>query len=105
LLSGSHIVAKHAQRTMLQYLLESQEFRKGNYEQAMQAAIDKEEKTLFKEFRAGSDKFAVSGSTVSIAVVNLTSGILVVGNLGDSHVLMAERDLNNGALKSIVCIS
>ncbi|KAL4864337.1 hypothetical protein BDV12DRAFT_14816 [Aspergillus spectabilis] len=98
---GSHVVAKHAQNTILQFLLASPEFLKGNYEQAMQDAIDKEEETLFKEFRNGSNKFVVSGSTVSIAVVNLTSGILVVGNLGDSHILMAERDPNNGELTSV----
>ncbi|KAL4877765.1 phosphatase 2C-like domain-containing protein [Aspergillus karnatakaensis] len=93
---GSHLVAQHAQTNILQSILASPEFRKGHYEAAMQAAIDKEEETLFKEFRDGEEKFAVAGSTASIAVVNLSSGTLVVGNLGDSHILLAEVERGGG---------
>ncbi|KAL5341009.1 phosphatase 2C-like domain-containing protein [Aspergillus crustosus] len=98
---GSHSIAKHAQLNMLQFLLASPEFPKGNYEQAMQAAIDKEEKTLFQEFKDGKEHFAVAGSTASLVILNLSTGVLVVGNLGDSHVLLAERDPSNGELRSI----
>jgi serine/threonine protein phosphatase PrpC len=35
---------------------------------------------------------AVSGSTVAVCLINLTAGELVVSNLGDSHVILAERD-------------
>lgn len=34
----------------------------------------------------------MSGSTVAVCLINLTVGELVVSNLGDSHVILAERD-------------
>jgi hypothetical protein len=35
--------------------------------------------------------FGKSGSTFSLCLVDLTDGVLIVGNLGDSHVLLAEH--------------
>ncbi|KAI9372314.1 phosphatase 2C-like domain-containing protein [Aspergillus egyptiacus] len=98
---GSHTVAKHAKDHLPRFLLESAEFLQGNYERGMQKAIEKEDRALFEEFKHGEDEYASSGSTVSIAVVDLTKGILVVGNLGDSHILLAERDTESGSVKSI----
>jgi protein phosphatase 1A len=68
----------------------------------MQAAIDKEDELLLQGFRDGQDFFATSGSTASLALVDMKKGVLVVGNIGDSHILMAERDPETGKVKSIV---
>jgi serine/threonine protein phosphatase PrpC len=68
----------------------------------MQAAIDKEDELLLQGFREGQNFFATSGSTASLALVDMKNGVLVVGNIGDSHILMAERDPENGQVKSIV---
>ncbi|KAL4773151.1 phosphatase 2C-like domain-containing protein [Aspergillus nidulans var. acristatus] len=67
----------------------------------MQAAIDKEDELLLQGFRDGQDFFATSGSTASLALVDMKKGVLVVGNIGDSHILMAERDPETGKVKSI----
>jgi len=71
----------------------------------MQSAIDQEDKTLFKEFRAGEMHFATAGSTVTIAVVDLAQRVLVVGNLGDSHAFLAEREARSAEVRSVVCPS
>lgn len=35
---------------------------------------------------------AISGSTVALCLVNLTKGVMVIGNVGDSHIFLARRD-------------
>ncbi|GKZ85623.1 hypothetical protein AnigIFM56816_011593 [Aspergillus niger] len=72
--------------------LASGELRQGNYESAIEQAIQAEEEELLQGFWAGEELFAVAGSTAALVVVNLTRGILVVANLGDSHVLLGEAD-------------
>ncbi|GLA26867.1 hypothetical protein AnigIFM63326_004044 [Aspergillus niger] len=72
--------------------LASGELRQGNYESAIEQAIQAEEEELLQGFWAGEELFAVAGSTAALVVVNLTLGILVVANLGDSHVLLGEAD-------------
>jgi serine/threonine protein phosphatase PrpC len=34
----------------------------------------------------------ISGSTVALCLVNLTKGVIVIGNVGDSHIFLARRD-------------
>ncbi|OGM40288.1 protein phosphatase 2C family protein [Aspergillus bombycis] len=87
---GSSKVSKHANENIQRFLQESPELESGRYEEAIQEALKKEEAALLKGFRAGEEKFATSGSTAALALVNLTQGVLVVGNLGDSHILMAD---------------
>jgi hypothetical protein len=70
----------------------------------MQSAIDQEDKVLFEEFRRGEARFATVGSTVTIVLANLEKGELVVGNLGDSHAILAEMEGGSGELGSVVCI-
>lgn len=45
--------------------------------------------------------FGKSGSTFSVCLVDLTDGVLVVGNLGDSHVLLGEHYPNGWEVVSI----
>jgi hypothetical protein len=47
----------------------------------------------------------MSGSTAAICLINLTEGELVVSNLGDSHVLLAERDPKTECPYHIVGVS
>ncbi|KAL2828112.1 phosphatase 2C-like domain-containing protein [Aspergillus pseudoustus] len=98
---GSEIVAEHAVKHVPKFLLNSPVFREGDYERAMQSAIDQEDKALFKEFRAGEMHFATAGSTATIAVVDLAQRVLVVGNLGDSHAFLAERGAESAELTSV----
>ncbi|KAL4914410.1 phosphatase 2C-like domain-containing protein [Aspergillus aurantiobrunneus] len=98
---GSDAVAKHAREYVPQLVFESLDAKKGNYETAMQAAIDQEDTLLLREFSDGEDQFATAGSTVSLALVDLKEGVLVVGNLGDSHILLAEKDAQSGQLKEV----
>ncbi|KAL4737041.1 phosphatase 2C-like domain-containing protein [Aspergillus similis] len=98
---GTGIVSNHAKEHVPRLLFESDEFKNGSYEQAMQTAIDKEDELLLQGFREGQDFFATSGSTASLALVDMKKGVVVVGNIGDSQVLMAERDPETGRVKSI----
>ncbi|KAL4819692.1 phosphatase 2C-like domain-containing protein [Aspergillus spinulosporus] len=97
---GTGIVSHHAKEHIPLLLFESDAFRNGNFEQAMQAAIDKEDELLLQGLREGQNFFATSGSTASLAIVDMKKGVLVVGNIGDSHILMAERDPQTGQVKS-----
>ncbi|BCR98542.1 PP2C family serine/threonine-protein phosphatase [Aspergillus luchuensis] len=97
---ASDKVAEHASKNIRRLLTKSRELRQGNYESAIEQAIQAEEKELLQGFWAGEELFAVAGSTAALVVVNLTRGILVVANLGDSHVLLGEDDgANHTSLK------
>jgi protein phosphatase 1A len=100
--SGSRKVAHHAKRHIRELLFEGDALQAGRYEDAIRQAIQKEEETLLEECQEGENKFAISGSTVSVVIVNLNKGVMVVGNLGDSHVLMGECDIT-GQLETVVC--
>jgi serine/threonine protein phosphatase PrpC len=58
----------------------------------MKGALADEDGLLLDRFMRESVEPAVSGSTVAMCLINLTTGELVVSNLGDSHVILAERD-------------
>ncbi|KAL4900855.1 hypothetical protein BDW74DRAFT_182440 [Aspergillus multicolor] len=98
---GTPAVSTHAKEHIPRLLLESAAFKAGNYEQAMQEAIDREDDLLMQGFNGGEDAFAVSGSTASLALLDMKRGVLVVGNIGDSHVLMAERESETGEVRGI----
>ncbi|OJI87706.1 hypothetical protein ASPTUDRAFT_80838 [Aspergillus tubingensis CBS 134.48] len=89
---ASDKVAEHASKNIRRLLTISKELRQGNYESAIEQAIQAEEKELLQGFWAGEELYAVAGSTAALVFVNLTRGILVVANLGDSHVLLGEAD-------------
>ncbi|KAF7596727.1 hypothetical protein BBP40_000155 [Aspergillus hancockii] len=87
---GSNQVSKHAKENIRRFIRESPELEAGRYEAAIEEVIKKEESELLKGFRDGEEEFATAGSTVSLALINLTKGIMVIGNLGDSHIIMAD---------------
>ncbi|KAM0088714.1 hypothetical protein ACP6JD_007973 [Aspergillus fumigatus] len=84
--SGSRKVAHHAKRHISELLFEGDALQAGRFEDAIRQAIQKEEETLLEECQEGEDKFAISGSTVSVVIVNLNNGVMV-------HVLMGECDI------------
>ncbi|OJJ98623.1 hypothetical protein ASPACDRAFT_79478 [Aspergillus aculeatus ATCC 16872] len=89
--SGSSKVAKHARDNLPVFLRHSPDLQTGEYEKAIVEAIRREEEQLLHEFWEGEDKHALAGTTMALAVVNLTRGVLVVGNVGDSDVLLGEE--------------
>ncbi|KAJ5174726.1 uncharacterized protein N7482_000603 [Penicillium canariense] len=89
---GTGLVADHASRNLHHLLAKRPEFDRGDYAAAMQAAMADEDGVLLEYFKHESAEPAVSGSTVAVCLINLTKGELVVSNLGDSHVILAERD-------------
>ena len=59
---------------------------------AIKAAMSDEDCLLLDSFKYESAEPAIAGSTAAVCLVNLTQGELIVSNLGDSHVILAERD-------------
>jgi hypothetical protein len=90
--SGSGLVADHASKWLHRLLALRPEFEQGDYAEALKAALADEDGLLLESFKHDSAEPALSGSTAAICLINLTAGELVVSNLGDSHVLLAERD-------------
>ncbi|OJJ35527.1 hypothetical protein ASPWEDRAFT_172329 [Aspergillus wentii DTO 134E9] len=89
---GSQLVAEHASRNLHFLLAKRPEFDLGDYEGAIKGALADEDGVLLDRFKNEATEPAVSGSTVALCFINLTKGDLVVANLGDSHVILAERD-------------
>ncbi|KAJ5386220.1 hypothetical protein N7509_008761 [Penicillium cosmopolitanum] len=89
---GSGLVADHASKRLHRLLAQRPEFKQGDYTGALKAALADEDGLLLESFKHDSAEPALSGSTAAICLINLTAGELVVSNLGDSHVLLAERD-------------
>ncbi|KAJ5103823.1 hypothetical protein N7532_004352 [Penicillium argentinense] len=89
---GSGLVAVHASKRLHCLLAQRPEFAQGDYAGAIKAALADEDALLLESFKHDSAEPAISGSTVAICLINLTTGELVVSNLGDSHVILAERD-------------
>lgn len=90
--SGSGLVSDHASKNLHKLLTKRSEFDDGDYAAAMKAALADEDGLLLDSFRVETSEPAVSGSTVAACLMNLTKGELVVSNLGDSHVILAERN-------------
>lgn len=101
--SGSELVAEHARVNLHRLFAQRAEFDRGNYEDAIKGALVDEDAILLDNFKTKSTEPAVSGSTVAICFINLTKGLLVVANLGDSHVVLAERDPRDERPFHIVC--
>lgn len=79
------------------------EFQSGDYETAIREAFYDEDRILLDKFLTEDDEPAVTGSTVALCFANLTKGMLVVGNLGDSHIVLAERDPVTDKPRNVVC--
>ena len=93
--SGSALVSDHASRNLHTLVAKRPEFAAGNYEDAIKGALADEDRFLLDSKNASSEA-AISGSTVALCITNLTKGELVVANLGDSHVILAERQPKSG---------
>ncbi|KAL2013159.1 hypothetical protein VTN00DRAFT_684 [Thermoascus crustaceus] len=90
---GSELVAEHASKNLHTLLVKRPEFERGDYEGAIKGALEDEDSILLESFmKDNNTEPAVVGSTVALCFVNLTKGIMVVGNLGDSHIILAQRD-------------
>ncbi|KAH3190738.1 hypothetical protein KXV92_003191 [Aspergillus fumigatus] len=94
-------VSLHAKQHFHRLILESPDIQAGSYEKAIEGAVQKEDQLLLDQFRAGNEVFGKSGSTFSVCLVDLTDGVLVVGNLGDSHVLLGEHYPNGWEVQRI----
>lgn len=93
---GSDLVAEHASKNLHTLLVKRPEFEKGDYEGAIKGALEDEDGILLESFMNDKNtEPAVVGSTVALCFVNLTKGVLVVGNLGDSHIILAQRNASN----------
>lgn len=77
---------------MHELIVKRPEFGKGDYAGAIKGALSDEDNLLLENFKAEGEEAAFSGSTAAICLIDLTQGELIVSNLGDSHVILAERD-------------
>ncbi|EAW13228.1 PP2C family serine/threonine-protein phosphatase [Aspergillus clavatus NRRL 1] len=84
-------VAIHARENLPRFILDSPDLQTGQYENVIESATKQEEALLWKEFKGGNEVCGESGSTLAVCLLDLTDGVLVVGNLGDSHVLLCEQ--------------
>lgn len=100
--SGSEVVAEHARQNLHLLLTRRPEFYRMDYEAALRGALADEDALLLERFQDKSMESAICGSTVAICFVNLSTGDLVVGNLGDSRAVLAERDPKTNLSYSIV---
>lgn len=101
--SGSELVAEHASKNLHTLIVKRPEFERGDYEGAIKGALEDEDAILLESFmKDNNTEPAVVGSTVALCFVNLTKGIMVVGNLGDSHIILAQRDASTEMPHNIV---
>ncbi|KAJ5550895.1 hypothetical protein N7535_001167 [Penicillium sp. DV-2018c] len=89
---GSGLVSDHLKDSLHNLLAQRPEFEKDDWATAIKEALAQEDRILLERFKNESVEPAISGSTVAMCCINLTHGELVVSNLGDSHVILAERD-------------
>lgn len=99
--SGSDVVAEHASHNLHLLLTKRPEFYRMDYEAAIKGALADED-ALLERLQDKSMEAAVSGSTVALCFVNLSTGDLVVGNLGDSLAVLADRDPKTNLSYSVV---
>ncbi|KAJ5172043.1 phosphatase 2C family protein [Penicillium capsulatum] len=91
---GSARASKHAVSNIPQLILRHPTLAEGNYEDIVQSAICDEEALLYDLYRRGDNGLAFAGTTVAVCLLDLTRGLLTVGNLGDSMVFLGEVDTN-----------
>jgi serine/threonine protein phosphatase PrpC len=96
------MVSDHVRRNLPNLLASRPEFDAGDYETAIAKAFEDEDAILLDSVMSNDTEPIVSGSTVTLCLVNLTKGVLVVGNVGDSHAYFAERDPNTEKIVNLV---
>lgn len=87
------MVSDQVHKSLHHLLARRPEFQQDDWVTAIKAALAEEDSILLDRFEHESSEPAISGSTVAMCCLNLTKGELMVSNLGDSHVILAERDL------------
>lgn len=92
------MVSEHVRQNIVRILVARPEFSRGDYEVAMTKAFAVEDALLLKYTTEQGIEPVTAGSTVALCLVNLTRGILVVGNVGDSHILFAKWDAGNESI-------
>lgn len=92
---GTDLVSDHASRNLHIVIANRPEFAAGDYEGAIKGALGDEDAVLLDSLKE-SVEATEAGSTVAICLLNLTKGDLVVANLGDSHIILAERHPESG---------
>lgn len=88
------MVSEQLHKSLHHLLARRPEFEQGDWAAAIKAALAEEDNILLDRFEHESAEPAISGSTVAMCCLSLTKGELMVSNLGDSHVILAERDRN-----------
>lgn len=96
------MVSEHVRQHLPNLLSSRPEFENGDYETAIAKAFEDEDAILLQNVMSNDTEPIVSGSTVAVCIVNLTKGVLVVGNVGDSHIMFAQRDPATETLYNIV---
>ena len=100
--SGSASVSDYSSLELHVLIAKRPEFAAGDYEGAIKGALGDEDAILLENLKSQSLDTPEAGTTVAICLINLTKGDLVVGNLGDSQVILAERHPESGKPPSIV---
>jgi serine/threonine protein phosphatase PrpC len=96
------MVSEHVKQNLPQLLTKRPEFDAGDYETAIAKAFEDEDGLLLDLVMNEDTEPVIAGSTVAICLVNLTKGLLVVGNVGDSHIVFAERDIISNTIVRMV---
>lgn len=90
--SGSAEVSEHVRQNLIHLLVNRPEFENGDYETAIVKSFQDEDELLLRSVMDENTGPVIAGSTVALCLVNLTKGLMVIGNVGDSHILLARRD-------------
>lgn len=101
--SGSAEVSEHVRQNLPNLLVKRPEFEKGDYEAAIVKAFEDEDELLLQSVMEENSGPVIAGSTVALCLVNLTKGVMVIGNVGDSHIFLARRDEGSEFITWQVC--
>jgi serine/threonine protein phosphatase PrpC len=85
------MVSEHVRKHLPGLIVQQAEFHNQDYEGAIAKAFQDEDKLLLELARGQDTEPVIAGSTIALCLINLTKGILVVGDVGDSQVVFAER--------------
>ena len=96
--SGGAEVAEHAKNNLIS-AIDRRLAICDDYEQAVKDAMVEEDTAIRKT------GMLQPGSTAALALVNVKEGFVVVGDLGDSHVVLAERVADKKGVWKAKCLS
>ncbi|PGH28050.1 hypothetical protein AJ80_00305 [Polytolypa hystricis UAMH7299] len=89
---GGIDVADHARKTLHNRIAANLSLANGEYENAISNALKEQDQQLYRDYAAGMNDAAEIGSTVALCLVDLTARELIVANIGDSHIVLAEPE-------------